>query len=131
MNARNTCWVERVDGNIVRIFRSTHGEDWSRAMAAGTLQTCPKKDAVGEIRGKIWKRCAGRCEWCGSPVTESGSLRRRMHQHEKVFKGKGGGSGEVSLDNCVGICYDCHFNDPAAHGDRRPQFSGKLFAEET
>lgn len=124
MNARNTCWIERgPQGNILRIFRSTHGADWSRAMAAGTLQTCPKKDAVGAIRGQIWKRCAGRCEWCGSPVTESGPLWKRGHMHEKVFKGKGGGKGEVSLDNSVIICYHCHFDDPDAHGNRKPQWN--------
>ena len=118
--SRNVVWVERIEGRIVRVFRSTHGEDWSRAMAAGTLQTCPKKDAVGAIRSQIWKRCAGRCEWCGSPVTESGSLMRRMHMHELIPRGKGG---IIGLTESVGICYNCHFNDPAAHGGRKPQWS--------
>jgi hypothetical protein len=115
-------------GKIVRIFRGTHGGDWKAAMAAGTLETCPKKDAVGAIRSTIWKRCGGRCEWCGKPVTESGSRFRRMNMHEQVPKGSGG---EVSLTNSVGICYDCHFNSPEAHGDRKPQFiSGKFLEEE-
>lgn len=127
MNARNTCWIERIDGKIVRIFRGTHGEDWKAALAAGTLETCPKLDAVGAIRKQVWDRCGGRCEWCGSPVTQSGSLYKRMHAHEQVPKGSGG---EVSLTNTVGICYDCHFNRPEAHGNRRPQFSsGQTFEE--
>lgn len=126
MNARNTVWVERVNGSIIRIFRGTHSEDWKAAMLAGTLETCPKKDAVGAIRSQIWKRCGGRCEWCGKPVTESGPLWKRMHMHEQIPKGSGG---EVSLDNCHGLCQNCHEHDPRAHGNRRPQFSGKTFEE--
>lgn len=125
MTAR-TVWVERVAGKIVRIFRSTHSDAWKLAMAAGTLETCPKFDAVGAIRKQVWQRCGGRCEWCGSPVTETGPLWRRMHAHEKVPKGNGG---EVSLDNTVGICDNCHFNTPEAHGDRKPQWTKDL--EET
>jgi 5-methylcytosine-specific restriction endonuclease McrA len=124
MNARNTVWVERIDSRIVRIFRSTHGQDWDNARVSGTLETCPKKDAVGAIRSAIWKRCGGRCEWCGTPVTEAGPLWKRGHMHEQVAKGNGG---EVSLDNSVMICYDCHFGDNG-HGNRRPQFT-KSFEE--
>jgi hypothetical protein len=50
-----------------------------------------------------------------------------MHSHEQIPKGNGG---EVSLTNNVGICYDCHFNTPEAHGDRKPKFSsGNSFEE--
>lgn len=121
VSGRNSVWVERSpEGNIVRIFRSTHGQDWSRAMSEGTLQTCPKKDAVGAIRYQIWKRCDGRCEWCGKRITESGPLWQRMHCHEQIPKGNGG---EVSIFNCVGLCQKCHFNDDRAHGNRKLQFS--------
>jgi hypothetical protein len=123
VSARNTVWVERIGGQVVRIFRSTHGEDFLRAVESGTAETCPKRDAVGAIRSQIWKRCDGRCEWCGKPVTETGPLWRRMHCHEKLPKGSGG---EVSIENCVGICQSCHFDNPAAHGNRRPQFSKSL-----
>jgi len=118
MNARNAAWIERIDGKIVRIFRSTHGDDWKRAMEARTLETCPKKDAVGAIRGQIWKRCHGRCEWCGKTVTESGPLWKRGHMHEQVPKGNGGA---VSLDNSVMLCENCHLG--VAHGNRIPMFS--------
>jgi HNH endonuclease len=118
MNARNTVWVEKIDGRIVRIFRSTKSEDFSRAIGAGTAITCPKFDAVGAIRKQIWARCGGRCEDCGRPVTETGSLYRRGHMHEVLPKGNGG---EVSLDNCRFLCYNCHIN--VAHGNRRPQFT--------
>lgn len=126
MNARNTVWIERSPaGNILRVFRSTHGEDWNRAMAAGTLETCPKRDAVYAIRSQIWKRCGGHCEDCEKPVTESGSLYNRMHQHEVVPKGNGG---QVSLDNCRGLCYHCHIE--VAHGDRKPRWTPKGSVEE-
>ena len=124
MSARNTAWIERIDGKIVRIFRSTHGEDWSRAMESETLETCPKKDAVGAIRKQIGERCAGKCEWCGKRITETGPLWQRMHMHEQVPKGSGG---EVSLANSVGICQKCHFG-PQGHADRSPKFS-KTFEE--
>lgn len=124
MNTRNTVWVERDGSRIIRIFRSTHGQDWQDAMLFGRLFTCPKLDAIGAIRKQIWARCGGRCEDCGKPVTESGSLYKRMHMHEVIPKGSGG---EVSLTNCCGLCYHCHIN--VAHGDRRPQFSGKDFDE--
>ena len=123
MNARNTCWIERIEGKIARIFRSTHGQDWQRALEARTLETCPKRDAISAIRSQIWNRCAGNCEWCGKRITENGPLVARMNMHEKIPKGSGG---EVSLTNSVGICYDCHFNSPKAHGDRKPQWSEEL-----
>ncbi len=123
MNARNTVWIERVNGVIRRIFRSTHGPDWERALEARTLETCPKKDAVGAIRKQIWQRCAGNCEWCGKRITENGPLWKRMHMHEKIPKGSGG---EVSLDNCVGLCQNDHENNPEAHGDRKPQWTKEL-----
>lgn len=40
--------------------------------------------------------------------------------HELVSKGKGG---EVSLENSIGLCADCHLN--TAHGNRRPRFGEK------
>lgn len=131
MNARNTVWVERdLAGKVIRIFRSTHGEDWRQAMLAERLFTCPKKDAVGEIRSQIWQRCGGRCEWCGKRITENGPLWQRMHMHEQAPKGKAIGGGLVSLENSVGICQNCHENDPRGHQDRHPQWSKPFDLEE-
>ena len=109
-------WVE-VDlaGNPIRILKHVRfGSDLAR------IREMPKFDAVGAIRKQIWQRCGGRCEWCGKPVTESGPLWRRMHMHEKIPKGSGG---EVSLDNGVGLCQNCHEHSPEAHGNRKPQWS--------
>jgi hypothetical protein len=96
-------------------------------MEARTLETCPKKDAVGAIRSQIWNRCGGACEWCGKRIKESGPLFSRMNMHEVIPKGSGG---EVSLTNSVGICYTCHFEDDRAHGLRRPQFTKNIDLEE-
>jgi hypothetical protein len=120
-------WVERVNGSVIRIFRGSHSGDWKRALAAGTLFTCPKFDAVGLIRKQIWQRCGGACEWCGKRITETGLLWKRGHMHEQIPKGNGG---EISLDNSVMICYTCHFEDDRAHGQRRPQFTKSIYLEE-
>lgn len=82
-----------------------------------------KSDAVGLIRLQVFNRTGGivtngetvvrgKCEQCGRPITWD-----TMEQHEKVFKGRGG---EVSLENCLGLCHDCHTGSPTSkHGDRR------------
>ena len=89
------------------------------------IREMPRYDAEGAIRHQVYERCGGKCEWCGRRIPESGPLRVRMHRHEVIPKGNGG---EVSMANCVGICYDCHIN--GAHANRRPQFSkGKTFEE--
>ena len=92
-------------------------------MLFGRLFTCPKKDAVSEIRKQIWQRCAGNCEWCRKRIIQDGPLKQKMHMHEKILKGSGG---EVSLDNSCGICENCHANSPEAHGDRKPQWTKEL-----
>lgn len=103
-------------------------------MSAGTLQTCPKKDAIGEVRKQIWERCNGRCEWCGRAVAENGPLWLRMHMHEGIPKGKAitesGSPGEVSIWNSVGICQRCHEDSPQAHGNRKPRWSDTKWMEE-
>jgi len=77
-----------------------------------------RSSAVGYIREQVIARARrGRiiqCEYCGAPVNpEIGEM------HEKIPKGKGG---EVSLDNCVFICNDCHTGkQDSEHGDRRFQ----------
>jgi len=118
--ANRQVWVERapLGRAIIRIFRGSHSPDWQKANECGLVSLVPKFDAVSEIRKQIWQRCAGNCEWCGKRIRESGSLYERGHMHEKIPKGNGG---EVSLDNGIFLCYNCHIN--VAHGDRRPRFS--------
>ena len=125
MSARNSVWIERINGAIVRIFKSTHSDDWKKAMAAGTLETCSKKDAVGSIWEQLWIRAAGKCEYgCGRTITRTGWNKAEMH--EEVPRGNGG---EISLSNSKMICRTCHRTSDRAHGDRRPQWNSKSFEE--
>lgn len=72
-----------------------------------------RKDAVSQIRQQVFVRSKGECEWCSTFLSyETG------HLHEMIHRGRGG---EISLVNCVFICYSCHFG-PAGHGDRNVRF---------
>lgn len=94
----------------IRIFRG-HGASVAYA-GTNRISVWPKKDAVEAIRRQCFKRSNGYCEWCGEAVTWYG-----FHMHEKVFRGKGG---DVSVENSVAICADCHINRPdSAHGNRK------------
>jgi 5-methylcytosine-specific restriction endonuclease McrA len=67
-----------------------------------------------KIRQAVYDRQSGMCLWCDKNLTWD-----QFHMHEVVSRGKGG---KISLDNSVGLCYDCHLN--RAHGNRKPQFRG-------
>ena len=96
-------------GTPIRIFRNDL--EWVRCPDS-RLKYMTKAEAVGSIRGQIWRRTGGECEFCGAWITEN-----TMHLHEQLPKGRGG---EVSLANSVGICADCHVVGPnSAHGNRR------------
>lgn len=76
----------------------------------------PKADAVRKIRLAIWERSkddrgVSHCEWCGAFLTW-----KTGHMHEQIHRGRGG---EVSVENSVFICPNCHLN--VAHADRRWQ----------
>lgn len=118
-------WVEldvSVDVNVVRIFKN-------RVAAARFVESSAqqpnhrvveilKASAVGSIRRQVFKRDGFTCVHCGASVTWLTG-----HMHEREWKGRGG---EVSVANCVTLCYSCHLNDPVAgHGKRKPQFTGK------
>lgn len=111
--ARKIVWVEKIGGQVVRIFRS-------QKLAFASCedpQAMYKAEAVGAIRRQVYDRQTGRCLWCGGEVPYEGSIWRRFHMDEKVSKGHGG---EVSLENCQGLCPECHLQQK--HGDRVPQF---------
>ena len=107
-------WVE-VDevGNPIRIFYSQR-----RAIQVGVegkkVELFDRSVAVSVIRDIIWDRTGGDCTWCGNPITKAS-----LHMHEVLPRGEGG---EISLDNSVGICADCHIGPQGAHGNRRPRF---------
>lgn len=96
-------------GTPIRIFRKDL--KWI-GCPDSRLKVMTKAEAVGNIRSQVWKRTTGECEYCGKWITEN-----TMHMHEELPKGQGG---EVSLENSVGICYNCHLGGPtSAHGNRR------------
>jgi hypothetical protein len=105
-------WVEVNDSNAtVRIFRNR-----SAANAFGQERIAEQNrfEAVAEIRHQIFLRSKGFCELGGEPITEASG-----HLHEQIHRGKGG---EISLENSVFICYDCHLGPMGAHRDRRVRF---------
>lgn len=101
-------------GNIIRIFRKD--KRWLQ-VAEDRLALVPKIDAVREIRMQIFKRSCGKCEFdCGNNISWDS-----MELHEKIPRGK---HGEISLQNSVALCHNCHTGSPdSAHGDRRWQTS--------
>lgn len=72
---------------------------------------------VKEIRRAVFKRQNRECLWCSKVLTWA-----QAHLHEIVLRGKGG---KISLENSIILCYDCHFNNLGAHGNRRPKFLKK------
>lgn len=111
--ARKIVWVEVVGGKVIRIFKSQKlafaGCEDPKAMF--------KAEAVGEIRQQVYDRQEGKCLWCGKEMKYEGGLFERMHLDEIISKGRGG---EVSLQNCQGLCSDCHLK--IKHGNRQPRF---------
>lgn len=109
-------------GKIIRIFKNTHK---ALVYPQEIIKQSLKNYAVGEIRSQIVERSKiddrPSCEWCSRDLPgEVSGYGLKGHMHEKQFKGKGG---EISLENSVLICPNCHFNDEDAHGDRKFQSS--------
>jgi 5-methylcytosine-specific restriction endonuclease McrA len=112
MNKR--VWVQmELELYPVRIFR-TH----KAAIESGThIQHMDRAEAVRSIRDRLWLLSESQCMWCGFPVSYE-----NFHMHEVVPRGAGG---EISLENSVVICAECHIIGPdAAHSNRRPRFKG-------
>lgn len=103
--------MEVENDKIVRIIKNK-SDVWK--LPPEKVQQVPKAYAVSEIRNQVFDRSHGHCDDCGRLVTKvTGEM------HERVAKGKGG---EVSLANCVFLCYGCHQQRPdSEHGNRRWQ----------
>lgn len=100
----------------VRIFRSV-----GLAVESG-IGYClmQRSDAVTQIRLQVYDRAGGKCEIEACPNRISWET---MHMHEVQPKGMTNFElGEVSLENCQGICPNCHGQ---AHKHRTPQWSRK------
>jgi 5-methylcytosine-specific restriction endonuclease McrA len=75
----------------------------------------PRTDAVRSIRQQVYERDK-ECQRCGKPLTW-----KTLHCDEKISKGEGG---EISLENCWGLCASCHILSPTSeHGNRRLRFN--------
>lgn len=105
------------DGRIIRIFK-TLSAAVSSDLPDERIQIVSYRMAISKIRQQVWERTKGNCEWCAKIISD-----QSMHLHEMIHRGEGG---EISLINCVGICYECHFG-PAktAHGNRSLRFGGR------
>jgi 5-methylcytosine-specific restriction endonuclease McrA len=113
---RGLVCIEIRDGKVWRIFRSRK----SASIAGLTCQTSvmAKVDAERTIKKQLWDLAKGKCTWCSKDVPlTGGGLYNNSHIHEQDPRGKGG---EVSMENSIILCYDCHMN--VAHGNRKLQF---------
>jgi hypothetical protein len=118
-------YVELKDGQPIRIFRTvksamaysakivTHPELKNRQVVP-----MARMDAVRAIRNKIFEMQGHRCLWCGEWLAKD-----TAQMHEQQPRGEGG---EISLENSIVLCYDCHQGrKDSAHGNRRLHFGGK------
>jgi len=105
-------WVEQnAKGEAIRILSKANAKLETFRSSETTYYGWDSVEAVCSVRRQIFDRCRGECEICASPVTESSG-----HMHEQKHRGKGG---EISLDNSIFICVQCH---KRAHKDRNPRW---------
>lgn len=105
---RGRVWVEYDEHGVSKIFRTR-----ATAVVSGkNIKEYPRKDAVEQIRRRIFERSQNHCEYCGKIITWGS-----MHMHEQITRGDGG---EISIQNSVAICYDCHLL--GEHGNRSLRF---------
>lgn len=114
---RNRAFCEKLNGRIVRIFRTTRAAMNSKAWDEDRVVEYPRSDAVADIRRQVFERANGECQRCGRTLTWG-----MMHMHETTNRGQGG---EISIDNCEALCFDCHEGPDGAHGNRLPKFTKK------
>jgi 5-methylcytosine-specific restriction endonuclease McrA len=106
-------------GNILRILKN---RKQTRSLPTETVLEVSRTFAVGEIRRQVFLRAGctpnkpGECEWCGELIVWNRGSSKSGHLHEKTFRSNGG---EISLENSVAICRNCHLGLHGAHGNRR------------
>jgi 5-methylcytosine-specific restriction endonuclease McrA len=102
------CEIDPVTRDVIRIFKHGGGAIF---LPPERIAEYAKAYAVGRIRHQVFEASKGECRNCGRPINW------KFHLHEVIPKGKGG---EVSLDNSIALCADCHLNQE--HKARTPQF---------
>src|SRR5579885_229872 len=111
--------VDSFTGLAVRIFK-TH---MAAVSSGASIKSMDRGLAVSQIRRQVFTRQDGLCLKCGAIIT-----RMTMHMDEILARGEfdeNGKSGEISLENCQGLCSPCHIGPRGEHGNRRPQFSNR------
>ena len=109
-------WAELGDdGLAVRLFKN-----WKAASQSGHYPARAalmlRSIAIEDIRRKVWERDKKRCTHCGNVVAWYA-----LELHEHLWRGRGG---EVSVENGVTLCSDCHQNsEVAGHGKRKVKWS--------
>lgn len=113
---RGIAHIEVRDSKTYQIFRSAKA--WVAAGVRGAkLSVMPRVDAVRQIRWQLYINDP-HCRWCGEGVSWEG-----CQMHEVIPRSNGG---EISLENSIILCYDCHQGrKDSAHGNRKLQFGGK------
>ena len=109
-------WAELgKDGRAVRIFKNMKVAAQCLYWPLNVVFVL-RATAVSAIRRQIWERDKKKCVHCGALVPYG-----VFEMHERIWRGRGG---EISLDNGVTLCSDCHQNDKVAgHGTRQVRWS--------
>ena len=108
---RGRVWVELDEKGVARIFRHYSEAIMWAGETGGKVAEYPRRDAVTQIRERVFEASGGTCRDCGKPINWS------FHLHEENPRGKGG---EISIYNSIAICARCHL--VFSHGNRRLRF---------
>ncbi len=120
---RTRAYVEFDKIGPVRIFRTAQAAAVTRTF--GLVRIVNRTLAVRAIRRRVFERDGWACVHCANPV-----IWKTGHMHERQARGdiqlteEGYYSGgEISLENSITLCANCHLYDKVAgHGNRQPQF---------
>jgi hypothetical protein len=118
---KKMAYIELKNEIPIRIFRTKKSAMFYNARLAtdsnlnSKIIPFSRVDAVRMIRSTIFNIQGGRCLWCGKLLT-----RDSAQMHEQISRSKGG---EISLENSIILCYNCHQGSrDSAHGNRRLRF---------
>ena len=103
-------------GNAVTIFKTERQALATKIPSGHYIIQVDRAEAVKDIRYQVLQRQRGKCLKCDGDISWN-----TMHMDEDVDRGKGG---LISLNNCRGLCSDCHIGPRGKHGlDRSPRWS--------
>ena len=110
-------WVEiDENGRTLRIFKNHKAMVLALPYYEDGWTKCQSRaEAVRSIRHQVFEKQKGICLHCPQII-----LWESFHLHEQVPKGKGG---EVSVENSIGLCSECHIGINGAHSNRLPKFT--------